>query len=93
MSQPDDNRWVPLFRALDQVQGRLTVARLNDLNIPVNFHDETPSQTTPTMFGMIANYIIFVPDEYYDRALAALADMGVLDEEDIEPYDDLDEEF
>lgn len=65
------------------------MAQLKDLGIPVMFHDETMSQATPVTFGLIARQIIYVGDAYYDRALAYLVEMGVVDEEDLED-DELD---
>jgi hypothetical protein len=88
----DNFAWVPLFRALDQIQARLIVARLDDLHIPVTFRDESVNSVIPMQFGMFAEIIILVPDEYYDRARASLVDMGVLDEDDDDALDDIDDE-
>ncbi len=82
----DDFAWVPLFETYDQVQMRMIITRLRDQGIPINFHDESLSQTTPVSFGLIARIIIFVPDEYYDRALAILRDLGMVEEEEDDDY-------
>ena len=85
----DDLYWVPLFRALDQIQARLIVARLEDQHIPVIFRDESANQAIPVQFGMLAEIIILVPDEYYDRALAVLRDLDIFGEdEDVDDFDD-----
>ena len=84
----DDFAWVPLFRALDQVQMRLILARLDDLHIPVTYRDESVNTVAPVQFGLFAEIIILVPDEYYDRALAVLRDLGIVDEDDGDPFDD-----
>jgi Putative prokaryotic signal transducing protein len=88
MPHLDNYAWVPLFRALDQVQARLVAARLDDQRIPVTIRDESASQSIPVQFGMMAEIIILVPDEYYDRALAILVDLGIVDDEEDDDLDD-----
>jgi hypothetical protein len=78
----DDYAWVPLFRALDPMQARLVAARLDDARIPVTIRDEAASSALPMSFGILANIDILVPDEYYDRALAILRDLGLVEDED-----------
>jgi hypothetical protein len=75
----DDYAWVPLFRALDPAQARLIAARLDDQRIPVIIRSESASSALPVGIGLLANIDILVPDEYYDRALAVLNDLGLLD--------------
>jgi hypothetical protein len=92
MSDPDGYTWVPLVRALDLVQSRLITARLDDQGIPVVIRDESANTVIPVSVGMLAEVIVLVPDEYYDRALAVLRDLRLVEEEDEDDEDDDDED-
>lgn len=83
MSSLNDYAWVPLFRALDPAQARLIAARLDDQGIPVTIRDEAASSALPVGVGMLAEIILLVPDEYYDRALAVLRDLDLIGEDDL----------
>jgi hypothetical protein len=91
MPQFDDYTWVPLFRALNPVDARLVAARLDDEKIPVTYRNDGGENVTPVAFGLPADFVILVPAEYYDRALAVLVTLGIIGE-DPEETDDFDGE-
>lgn len=68
--------WVPVFVVFNEVQARITAARLNDEGIDTWIRQEGASRALPVNLGLLGQIQVMVPEPMQERAEAILEDLA-----------------
>lgn len=68
--------WVPVLRVFNDVEARITMARLADEGIPCRMRQEGASRALPLTVGLLAQIDILVPEPLQERAEQIIDDLS-----------------